>query len=338
MLCLRGRRMGPVLRLDLPRGLAANRATAQYLVQQSGRHATKVALICYTDERNGAGRGRPSYPREDLIGMCVAELRAVGMPVFDAMLIRDGLVWSYLRHSPADEGYPLPAAGDQRIGHLSSANVAAGRAVLPDREALAATVQGPTGIRAEAAMRQFTLAADRFASRIADLNHRQTIAEGCRIAEDRLTICSAANLAGRAMPIEAVADLALLVSHTQVRDVVVSWALQRVTSGSLSLCLELARWSPDEVAAPVCEVLGLVAYRHGDGALAQLAVDRVVACEPENRLAGTLVELFNSGTEPAELDSLILEWSNHPANPDAPCWHCAERDSTAIVGDDAQDE
>ena len=76
--------------------------------------------------------------------------------------------------------------------------------------------------------------------------------------------------------------------------------------------IELARWAPDEAATQVCATLAVIAYRQGDGALAQLAVDRVLAAEPSHRLAGVLLELFNSGVRPEELDRLDIGSGEDP--------------------------
>jgi hypothetical protein len=51
-------------------------------------------------------------------------------------------------------------------------------------------------------------------------------------------------------------------------------------------------------------VLAVVAYRHGDGALAQVAVDRCLAAEPHHRLAHLLLAIMAAGLHPDELVTL----------------------------------
>ena len=53
----------------------------------------------------------------------------------------------------------------------------------------------------------------------------------------------------------------------------------------LPMLIACATWTPDFLAAELCSVLAMVAYRHGDGALAQIAVDRCLAAEPGHPLA-----------------------------------------------------
>jgi len=52
-------------------------------------------------------------------------------------------------------------------------------------------------------------------------------------------------------------------------------------------------------------VLAMVAYRHGDGALAQLAVDRCLLAEPEHRLAHLMIAIMSAGIHPDQLDAIV---------------------------------
>jgi hypothetical protein len=48
----------------------------------------------------------------------------------------------------------------------------------------------------------------------------------------------------------------------------------------------------------------MVAYRHGDGALAQVAVDRCLLAEPEHGLAQLMIAIMSSGIHPDELERI----------------------------------
>lgn len=338
LLCLRGprRRMGPVLRMDLPVGAAVGTATATFLAERAAEHATAVALLCYTAEANTRNPQRQIYPRNAFVQECLAQLRAAGVPVFDAMLIRSNQMWSYLHHDPAEPGHPLLAADDPAVGHLHSAHVGAGRAVLSDRTSLAATVTGPVGIAAGRAESDIQQAMSRFEAEIADADYRATVAAGCDIADSALTEYRAARLAGRTPRPTILADLIAVMADHNVRDSVISWAVQHLADDPLPLFIELARWTPDAWCGPICATLAIVAYRSGDGALAQVANDRARLAEPDLRLAVMLTEFFSSGAHPDELDSLVLAWAEHPSNPEAPMWQrhgatgaAADRDEAA---------
>ena len=75
----------------------------------------------------------------------------------------------------------------------------------------------------------------------------------------------------------------------------------------ISLC-DAGRRAP--LAPPLCSILAMVAYRHGDGALAQVAVDRCLETEPGNPLAHMLMAIMSAGLRPEF-------WKGIAANPHA---------------------
>ena len=68
------------------------------------------------------------------------------------------------------------------------------------------------------------------------------------------------------------------------------------------MLISCATWTPDPLAPPLCSVLAMVAYRHGDGALAQIAVDRCLLAEPEHPLAHLMIAIMAAGVHPEELN------------------------------------
>ncbi len=312
--CLSGprSRMGPVLRMDLPGKSGAGRAVARYLAAQALTHASAVTVICYTDESPVIDQRRSALPYSGFIRRCLIELQAVGVPVFEAMLCRDNRVWSYLSHEPDDAGWPLPDGGDPAIGHLHAAQVVSGRVLLQDRAALAATIEGPTGLPATRAEARLEAAAVRLAQRLEGVRRTRATQIRHGIAAERLASCWTARLRGDVVDHDQAADLVVTMLEVGVRDAVLARALQRSADDPVPLFTELARQCPDDVAAPVCAVLAAVAYRAGQGALAQVAVDRAIRAEPGHRLAQMLGELFNAGSRPEELDRLILAECLHP--------------------------
>jgi hypothetical protein len=80
----------------------------------------------------------------------------------------------------------------------------------------------------------------------------------------------------------------------------------------LPMLIACATWTPDSVAGPLCSVLAAVAYRHGDGALAQVAVDRCLAAEPENPLALALMDIMSAGLRPEALDEMVRVGREYP--------------------------
>ena len=62
------------------------------------------------------------------------------------------------------------------------------------------------------------------------------------------------------------------------------------------------RWRPqlpDELRAEICAVLAIAAYRAGDGALAQVALDRCLRARPRHRLGELLRHGIDAGFDSA---------------------------------------
>lgn len=76
----------------------------------------------------------------------------------------------------------------------------------------------------------------------------------------------------------------------------------------LAMC-RLTRDSKEDdssmVLANMCAVAGLLAYRCGDGALAQVCLDRSLRVDPAHNLARMVIQVISVGIPPAELDHLM---------------------------------
>lgn len=321
LLCVHGvrHRVGPALRIDLPIPEDVP-AVASFLAAQAARNATAVMLVCYAPDADDFARGRAVLPHRELITACLVELDGLGVPVLDAVLVRSGAAWSYLRGTAADPGHRLPGDDDPSLAHLRAAHVGAGRAVLGDREAIARTVAGPAPGAPATAGPAIDEAFQRFAVRIADLDHRGTVEIGCDLAHQRLATAIDAHRRSITHDDAVWGDLVVTLTVDLVRDAVISWCLERVGDVPIGLFVDLAHWVPDDFAVPVLAVLALLAYRGGDGALANVALDRALTVDPGYRLAVLTREFVANGVHPTELDSLILDWSDHPGNPAAPFW------------------
>jgi hypothetical protein len=105
--------------------------------------------------------------------------------------------------------------------------------------------------------------------------------------------------------IELVIDL----NDVLIRDAVLGIAVAQLDQPWLPLLIACATWTPDFLAAELCSVLSMVAYRHGDGALAQLAVDRCLAVEPNHPLAQLMIMIMATGVRPEELERIATDKS-----------------------------
>jgi len=75
-------------------------------------------------------------------------------------------------------------------------------------------------------------------------------------------------------------------------------ALERV----LATCRRIA---DDAVLADLCAVAAFLAYRVGDGALAQMCLDRALRIDPHHRLSQLMMQVISAGIAPTELDHLM---------------------------------
>lgn len=74
----------------------------------------------------------------------------------------------------------------------------------------------------------------------------------------------------------------------------------------LPVLIASAQKTPDDDPrlANLCATLAFLAYHHGDGALAQVAIDRAIRTEPHHRLSHLLLLVMACGISPQALDRL----------------------------------
>lgn len=280
VVCLQGvpRRAGPVLRIDLPAPADSGPRMVDTLIEQVGRHAREVLVIGY---RRDAG---PSPgPWADVLDRTVRALARSGIEVLDAF-------WAE------------PVAPDP---DLAAALVLQGRRVLADRAALAASVSGPTGDAAVAAATAFGRVADELLARLArqpwpDAGDRRAQAgRTAELAMDEVRHTGTVD-AGTAVA------FALHVSEPAVRDALIRRTLAELHLPWPAVLSALARSLRDRDAVPVLGMLAMVAFRHGDGALAGVALDRSLSVAPADRLSRLLAAAMAAGLTPDRLDELVV--------------------------------
>lgn len=217
-----------------------------------------------------------------------------GVRLHDVLRVEDGRYWSYLCTNPAccaAEGVVFDPAADP----ASRALTAAGLGVLASREALAATIGPVTGADADA-MRQATAQAERAADLlIARKGPDALIRPGLAVVRASIRLYRE----GRSIvPLIGYAWLALTLRQLQIRDD--AWArmdpLHQVSH--LRLWTDVVRHAqPGYIAAPA-SLLAFTAWQGGDGALANLALDRALADQPDYSLALLLRDVLDAGTPP----------------------------------------
>ncbi len=310
LMCFTGGRsaLGPVARVDLPRGRNAD--LVNYLVGVALTHADRVVVVCYPRRRR-----RPAVMTE-----LIEELLAAGIGVMNGLIVHAGRYWEAPRERTLRlaDSYPVPGLHNPTVAALAAENALTGRAVLADREQLRNSIAGPRGDRRRIAEAAIIAVAQ---GRGPDLPE-PTARTGTRAAVDgfsrplpvsplpdrleRAVAGALAQVADRGtVSAELAAELAVCCLDRTTRDAILLRGLFEFDRVWLPMLISCAAWTPDAWAAGVCAVLSVIAYRHGEGALAQVSVDRCLRGEPGNRLAGLMLATMGAGLRPEILDGML---------------------------------
>ena len=290
----RRRRVGLTMRLDLP-GPGCEETYADVVASHVGRAgAAQVVLVCVTEDPG-------DRPRAALVDAVRGRLAGIRVETSDALLVRDGRWESYLCDDPGCclGGRPLPEVSTQ----LAAALAFEGRAVLPDRAALVASLAPAGGLAATlmgSAMARERAA--RAAAPVDPLSLRRARAE-------RLDAFAAALdevVAGGPVGCDEAARLVVSLDDVVVRDTVLSWALRRPDE-LRALLTDLARRAVPPGDAPVCATLGWVAYVAGDGTTAGVLVERALRGDPSYSLALLLDDALRRQVPPRELRRVLVQ-------------------------------
>jgi hypothetical protein len=267
----------------------------------------------------GYGPGARVTPVVERVG---DRLSRDGVRLREVLRIEADRYWSYLCTDPAC----CPPEGtfvDVRGSAVAAAAIAGGLVALPDRDELARMI-APAGGEA---MREATVQAERRLTSWAEAAAtdgdgaagdaatdpggaipgavsadagaggmaRRVAEEGVRLV--RLLI-DRARAGGDPPTDEEVAWLGVLLVNLRVRDE--AWV--RIDDGEIGAHIRLwrdvvRRVADPYLAGPAC-LLAFAAWRAGEGALANLALDRALAADPHYSMARLLHELFVSGLPP----------------------------------------
>ena len=289
-------RVKVTLRYDLPdppgAGIAADIAEHAAGVLGSQRLATMMAV----------GYG-PETLVDPVAGALRDAARKAGIELRDVLRVEDRHYWSY---RCADETC-CPVAGtpfDPGAHSAAAAMASAGNRVLADRAAVAARVAPLGGIAAQS-MRQATRRAEQHASQLLAKVRKSARIGAVRqmIAAEGLNAVGAMiatyRAGGKYTTDYQIAWITVALRDLRVRDD--AWA--RMDPAYLDahrrLWIDMTRRAqPGYVAAPA-SLLAFVAWQSGDGALANVALDRALADEPRYSMALLLRQVISAGAPPS---------------------------------------
>ena len=281
-------RVQAAFRYDLPDppGPKAAADIAAHAVHTLASHQLPTAVVA------GYGPGRLVTPVADALR--VAAPRA-GVLLQEVLRAEDGRYWSYLCTDPGC----CPAEGvlfDPAADPAGQALAAAGHRVLPNRDAVAARIAPVTGPAAQA-MRDATAQAERAAARLAATSGPQALDQRGLAA---VAIAVGTYVEGKCLHRESeFAWLGLGLTRLRVRDD--AWAQMDPASSVIfqELWADVVRHvQPGYLAAPA-SLLAFAAWQNGNGALANLALDRALADQPRYSLALLLRGILDAGVPPS---------------------------------------
>lgn len=320
VVCLEGPRNRDrlVMRFDLP--AEEHDAVLVDMVEQRVRamKATGALLVVYTEQPSTTGdlsgmaastppigvvtrRGdvRPSrsagrlrgLPRELLIDRLTQRLGNRRIGVFEALLVHGGSWFSYHcadgRCCPA-EGTPLATEPTPAAARYAAEAVLLGGNVLPTRDHLRRTFEPPGHAVAVAARTQGADAAGARLMTVADALG----ADGARdlVIATLLRMLDSWSDGDTDVDQEDASLVAVGLHDKRTRDEVMTFVLDHDGPLLVAVLGEIARRAVEEDAAPICTVLAWAAYSDGSGALALLAAERALECEPGYAMAELLLD------------------------------------------------
>ncbi|SBT49611.1 DUF4192 domain-containing protein [Micromonospora auratinigra] len=292
VVAFRGRRVVFAARADLPEPGTDPRPAARHLVEVVGRQETDSATVI------GYGPAARVTTVVDAVGEA---LDTAGTLVLDALRVTDGRWWSYLCAEPEC----CPADGtpyDPVTSEVSAAAVFAGQVALPDRAALTAQVSALDG-PVRVAMRRATARARGRLGALTEEASETVLAGGRSVRSAGVAAVRTAfrrHRRGERLTDDEVAWLTVLLTRLPVRDH--AWERTDGRDTDISLWTDVLRRAEPELIAAPGSLLAFAAWRAGHGALAVVALERVLATHPGYSLAVLLDDLLRGGLPPSALD------------------------------------
>ncbi|HEY3732742.1 MAG TPA: DUF4192 domain-containing protein [Streptosporangiaceae bacterium] len=248
----------------------------------------------------GYGPGPLVTPVADAL---VGQLRRADITLHDMLRVQDGRYWSYTCRDPRccrPEGVLFDPASHPAAAVMA----AAGGKLVRDRAALAASV-APLGGLAEESMRQATRRAEHRAATLVqqeaaspgrDGAPRRDIAEGLRAVREAIGIY---RRGGKIASDDRIAWLAVMIADLRVRDD--AWARMEPEhiKAHLRLWTDVVRRAPARYVPAPASLLAFTAWQSGNGALANVALDRALAADPEYSMALLLADAVGAGIPPS---------------------------------------
>lgn len=294
MVCLTdSARLGPIGRIDLPEHASDETSFAAAvgdLVAAADQHADAVVLMLFT---------RTPARRAEFAERLADHFAGRIYPVSALLWVNDSRIGDYQHPAAGTRTWNLDR--DLPDALLLTTN----RRVLPDRRSVADTIKHTNAVPG----RCFRAAGAAAAGLTPDR----------RIAHARELFGGALGAArhGHRLSADGVAELAVLLGHTEVVDDLIPTALIAAAAdgneqaATVNALVMLTADTPHQWVSGPALLLAVVAYVAGDGTLANIAIDRVlrraVPNGPAHRIAALLVTSISAGIHPGAVRAALTE-------------------------------
>ena len=300
-----GGRVGLTVRADIPpagdaEGIA--RLLADRICTDHPRGVLVAVVSEAADDRQGDD---VDLPHRALVWELVTALAACAVPAPELLLVRKGRWWSY----DCPRGCCAPGAGTRLPGgvpQLEAAAVATGMVVADDRDDLADRIGRPPGFDRAAMAAACAQAAADCSADIVACGWDATADASWAAINAAVARCRPGRPAARLSDAE-IARVLWGLRDRDVRDRALELALGPDALAAEFLWTDCTRRALAPLDAAPATLLAVGAWLRGDGAMANIALSRALASEPDYRLARLLAHGLESCLAPGELRALIRE-------------------------------
>jgi hypothetical protein len=224
-----------------------------------------------------------------------------GIELDELLRVEDGRFWSYTCTGHAccpAEGAPFDPADHP----LSAAMARCALPALSSRQALAATIAPLTGNQADTMCQATRRAEQRIAQAHTTSSERPVNARAAIIQEGLAAVAgmiATYRHGGKYRSADQLAWLTVVLGELRVRDD--AWARMdpEYAPEHLRLLTDVVRRAQPGYVAPAASLLAFVAWQCGNGALANVALDRALADRPGYSMAELLRQVITAGMPPS---------------------------------------
>jgi len=294
-------RLGLTMRADLPADgpdFAPTVEELEPLVEALLRDGSSQCLAIVISECSDANGVAPYV---DLVAHVGEALLAAGLELADIVMVRSGCWRSYLCPDPyccPAQGTPVPAANGELAAYAaySGSVVRDSRSALvsmiaPDPVALASTERALDHVCQEMAQASSAGRSEAYRDRIESVINARVSALADGIAKP--------------LRHRDAARMSVALIDRPLRDRVAAHCLQESASAAESLWIDLLRRVPPPLDAAPATLLAMSAWARGDGAMANVALDRALDSDPGYSLAQLVRTALDHALPPGTVREML---------------------------------